>query len=305
MERNRVIVIGSLNYDLFLHVRELPRLGETYQATGMQAASGGKGANQAVQCARLGLDTTLVGAVGSDSMGDYLLEHVAAYGVRTEHIRRLEGPTGLGVVHVPEDGNVFSTIVRGANGLVTREDVRRVEPLMREAFAVVLQLEIPIDVVEYAMQTADQNGARVILNAAPAQPIAENALRLCDTLIVNEVEAGFFTKRCIRTVEDALSAIAPYAAALGVRAVFTLGAQGAVAFDGGEPFHVPAVKADVVETTGAGDSFVGGYLKAQSLGMGFADAIRFAAQCSAFTIAKVGGQDAMPTLEQMRKFLKN
>ena len=304
MNSQRVVVIGSLNYDLFLQVGALPQVGETYQAQGLVTAAGGKGANQAVQCARLGMECAMVGAVGNDSMGDYLLERLRHSGVNAAHVRCVGEPTGLGVVYVLPDGGVLSTIVRGANETVAPADVDAAEPLIRDAFALIVQLEIPVETVRYAMETARRHGVRVILNAAPARALPETVLPLCDTVIVNEVEAGFYTGQRIRDIREAQAAIVPFARTNQVRAVFTLGAQGSVGFDGCDLCVVPPAPASVVETTGAGDSFVGGFVKAQSLGMGFRDSLEFAARCSAATISKVGGQDAMPDLEQMKRFLK-
>ena len=302
MERRRVIVIGSLNYDLFLNVQKLPQLGETYQASSFQTASGGKGANQAVQCAKLGIDTFMVGAVGKDFMGEYLLESISQYGVHTEYVQQVEGPSGLGVVHLLKNGGVLSTIVPGANACVGISDVQRVESLMDEAFAVVLQLEIPIETVQYAIHAANRHSAKIYLNAAPAHAIEKDCVSLCDTFIANEIEASYYTKCKISSVEDALKVIAPFACDYKVRSVFTLGEQGVVAFDGHKAYHEPAVKTIALDTTGAGDSFVGGYLKAQITGMSFIDSIRFATQCSAITVSQVGGQNAMPALDRVKGF---
>lgn len=304
MKSQRVVVIGSLNYDLFLQVGALPQVGETYQAQGLVTAAGGKGANQAVQCARLGMACAMVGAVGNDSMGAFLLERLRQSGVNTAHVRSAHEPTGLGVVHVLSDGGVLSTIVRGANETVSPADVDAAEPLIRDAFALIVQLEIPVETVCYAVETAHRIGVRVILNAAPALALPETVLPLCDTVIVNEVEASFYTGQRIRDIREAQAAIVPFTHANHIRAVFTLGAQGSVAYDGRDLCVVPPVPASVVETTGAGDSFVGGFVKAQSLGIGFRDSLAFAARCSAVTISRVGGQDAMPDLEQMKQFLK-
>ncbi|MEA4999219.1 MAG: ribokinase [Candidatus Limiplasma sp.] len=301
MHPNRVVVIGSMNYDMFLQVDALPKVGETYPAKTMQTAAGGKGANQAVQCARLGMETTLVGAVGRETMGEYLRERLSAAGVSTTHVRSVDAPTGLGVVHALPDGTVMATIVQGANAQVLPDQVDAAEPLIRDAFAVLLQLEIPIPTVLHALRVAKRHGVRAILNAAPAIALPEDALRLCDTVIVNEVEASYYMGTTIRTVEEACRAILLFVERYATKAVFTLGALGAVACDGGAAIHIPAVPTQVVETTGAGDSFVGGYVKAISAGMAFVDALRFAARCSAVSISQVGGQDAMPTLAQVEK----
>lgn len=302
MDKRPVIVIGSLNYDVFLHVARLPKIGETYCARGMEVSAGGKGANQAVQCAKLGLETLLVGAVGQDAMGDFLLGSLQRHQVRTDFVRQVPKSTGFAAVHALEDGRVGATIVRGANGCVSRRDVDGVAPLMEGAIALVLQLEIPTGVVEYAIEKANAVGLPVLLNAAPAGPLSQKALEGCDTFIANEVEASFYTGREIAGPQDALEAIGPFARQYGLRAIFTLGEKGAVAWDG-KGAHIPALKTAVVETTGAGDSFVGGYLKAVSAGMDFWAAIRFATHCSAVTVSGVGGQEAMPLLSQVQEFL--
>lgn len=299
----RVIVIGSLNYDVFLSVKRLPKIGETFPAKSMESAGGGKGANQAVQCAKLGLETAMVGAVGNDPMGSYLLGELSRFGVGTDFIRRQEGGTGFSAAHMLEGGQVSAIIAAGANAGVTPQDVDHVAPLMKDALAVVLQLEIPIPTVEYAIRAAKAQGTTVLLNAAPASPVSEEALKGCDVFMANEVEASFYTGQIIETVEDATRAIVPFAKKYGFRAVFTLGDKGAVAFDGDMPVHIPAVPTRAVESTGAGDSFVGGYLKGQAGGLSFAQSLRFAAHCSAVTISKVGGQEAMPTLAQVEAFL--
>lgn len=305
MQNDSVVVIGSINYDLFLSVERLPVLGETAVARDMQSAGGGKGANQAVQCAKLGMKTYMVGAVGRDFMGESLLADLQAAGVDTQYVHKSPFPSGMGIVHVLPDGNVFSTISRGANDSVTPEDVEKAEPLLKKAFALMLQLEVPTETVSCAIRTAHRLGVPVLLNAAPAKAIQPELFSLCDTVMVNEVEAGYYTGQVNTTIVQAMENIVPFAARHQVRTVFTLGALGAVACDrGAAPVHIPAVKTNAVETTGAGDSFAGGYLKAMSAGLSFTDCVRFAAHCSAVTVSRVGGQNAMPALEAVLPYLR-
>ena len=304
MAGNKVLVIGSLNYDVFLNVKAMPKIGETCPAESMAVSGGGKGANQAVQCAKLGLETFMAGAVGKDAMGDFLAAGLEKYGVNTEYLKRSEAGSGFSPVHVMPGGKVFGTIFHGANYDVTREDVDALAPLFPDLFALMLQLEIPLETVNYAAARAFEAGVPVILNAAPAQALPDRTLEMCHTFMANEVEASFYTGREIRTPEDALETIRPFCEKYGFRAIFTLGDQGAAACDGRRAEWIPPVKTQAVESTGAGDSYAGGYVKALHYGLDFFSAAAFAARCGAVTVSKVGCQNAMPELKEVEAFLK-
>lgn len=299
MKENHVVVIGSLNYDVFLRVGAMPKVGETCPAEGMAVSGGGKGANQAVQCAKLGLRTYMAGAVGNDAMGDFLLSGLREYGVDTSCIRRSDAGSGFSPVHVMPGGKVFGTIYHGANFDISPADVDHLMPFVQDAFALMLQLEIPPETVCYAIRRAHAAGTPVILNAAPACPLPEDVLGLCHTFMANEVEASFYTGTVIETPQQAMDAIRPFCARHGIRAIFTLGAQGAAACDGGQARLIPPVPAQAVESTGAGDSFAGGVVKALHAGRDFFSAASFAAACGAVTVSKVGCQNSMPFLSEM------
>lgn len=304
MNQEHVVVIGSLNYDVFLGVDAMPSVGETCPASYMTVGGGGKGANQAVQCAKLGIKTYMAGAVGNDAMGDFLLSGLQGYGVDTTYVRRSNKGSGFSPVHVMPDGKVFGTIYHGANFDVSDADVDQLLPLIQDAFAVMLQLEIPTRTVCYAIRKAHAMGTPVILNAAPACSLPEDVLRMCHTFMANEVEASAYTGTTIKTVRQAMDAIYPFCAEYGVRAIFTLGAQGAVACDGNQVKLILPSPAQAIESTGAGDSFAGGYVKALHAGKNFFSAAAFASACGAVTVSKVGCQNAMPVLNQMEKILE-
>lgn len=304
MKRSKLLVVGSLNYDVFLKINAMPRVGETCPAEHMTIGGGGKGANQAVQCAKLGLETYMTGAVGRDAMGDFLIAELQKYGVHTEYIKRSEQGSGFSPVHVMPEGNVFGTIFHGANFDVTPADVDRLSPLLSQAFALMLQLEIPMETVAYAALRAHEAGIPVILNAAPAYPLSEQTLNLCHTFMANEVEASFYTGNVVETAQDALKVILPFCRSHGFKAIFTLGDKGAVACDGNEARLIPPVKAQAVESTGAGDSFAGGYVKALHLGSDFFGAAAFASHCGAMTVSKFGCQNAMPDLSDLSYILE-
>lgn len=304
MKENHVVVIGSLNYDVFLRVGAMPKVGETCPAESMTVSGGGKGANQAVQCAKLGLKTFMAGAVGNDAMGDFLLSGLQKYGVDTSYIRRSAAGSGFSPVHVMPGGKVFGTIYHGANFDIAPADVDCLLPLVESAFALMLQLEIPLETVYYAVRRAHAVRTPVILNAAPACPLPEDVLGLCHTFMANEVEASYYTGTTIETPQQALDVIRPFCARHGIRAIFTLGAQGAVACDGHQACLIPPAPAQAVESTGAGDSFAGGYVKALHAGRDFFSAASFAAACGAVTVSKVGCQNAMPSLSEMATILE-
>lgn len=303
MNRNSVVVIGSLNYDNIFKLPARPQMGETMPVDSASVCCGGKGANQAVQCAKLGMKTYMVGAVGDDYMGKFLVDGLREYGVDTTYVKVVEGTSGFAVVNSMKDGSVFATIVRGANYAITCEDIDQVDHLFDQAKIVILQLEIPVPVVEYIIKKANAHGCQVLLNAAPAEQISFESIKACDTFIANEVEAGFYTGRTIKTPKDAMPAIEEYARKTGRRCIFTLGKHGAVVHDGKEARFVPAVDAVAVETTGAGDSFVGGFAKGQMEGLDFFSSVNFASHCSAVTIGSVGAQNSMPKLEQIKSYL--
>ena len=297
--RNKVLVIGSMNYDIILSASRLPKLGETMPVDGAAFAAGGKGANQAVQAAKLGVDTYMVGCVGSDPMGEFLLRSAAEYGLHTEYIRQTDGPTGLGIVHALGSGCVHASIVRGANFAITREDIDKAEELMEETGLVILQMEIPLEINRYVIDKAKEHGCRILLNAAPAEPFEKEYLAKCDILVVNEVEAAFYAGRTAATLEEGCEMAGEMAAQLGNICVITMGAEGAAVSDGKKNDSIPSRKVQAVETTGAGDSFIGGIAYAVINGMDIFEGCNFATKCSSITVQRAGAQNSMPTLAEV------
>lgn len=303
--RNKIVVIGSLNYDIILKLPRLPQCGETLPANEAAFSAGGKGANQAVQAAKLGVDTYMVGCVGEDSHGDDLIKSAQKYGVNTDYLRRVKEPTGMGIVNTMEDGSVFACIVKGANFAVTKEDVDAAEDLMREAAIVILQMEIPQEINEYAIDKAQKCGAKVLLNAAPAAPIADEYLKKVDILVVNEVEAGFYLGKDITSEEEAKEGAKIFRERFGGEIIITLGKLGSVVNDQGKITFLPSKKVNAIETTGAGDSFIGGVGYSLLQGMSLTAACEFATCCSAITVCRLGAQDSMATLAEVKKFIEN
>lgn len=299
MTSRKVVVIGSLNYDVCLKQEYLPEEGETCFADRVEYCSGGKGANQAVQAAKLGVPTYMIGCIGTDAQGEFLKESIQGYGVRTDYLKQVQGNSGMSVAQSLYDGGVRASVVKGANDLVSREDVDRLDQLLNPGDLVVLQLEIPVEVVEYAVLFARQRGCYVILNGAPALKVSEEVLKQVDLFIVNEVEAGFFCGCPINSGEKAMEEIRKMAENLGNACIYTLGKAGSVVCADGRTEFVPSKKVQAVESTGAGDSFIGGLCCALIRQMDLFQAAAFATCCSAKTVCRTGGQPAMPVLEEV------
>ncbi|NDL67322.1 ribokinase [Anaerotalea alkaliphila] len=298
-----VAVIGSLNYDVLMKQERLPLKGETYVADTVFYEGGGKGANQAVQCAKLGVPTYMVGKVGNDNFGDILLEKLEGFGVHTEHVGRSDKDTGLGVVHVLGDGSVYASIITGANGDFGPEDLKKMEAVVSASRIVVLQLEIPVPVVEQVICMASRHGVYSILNAAPAKAIGREALEKVDCLVVNESEASFYAGETINDEKTAISHFEKLTALTGGTVIVTLGENGSLLCKGQDHVVVPVAKVeDVVETTGAGDSYIGAFAYGKYMGKTDEEACRFAAKVAAVTVTKVGAQGAMPLLEEVELF---
>lgn len=302
---SKVVVAGSLNYDIFLSLSSVPRLGETAKASASGGGAGGKGANQAVQMAKLGLSVSMIGCTGADWMGSYLRDGMTGAGVDCTRVKKAEKEkTGMGIVDVFPDGSVMAVISEGANGLVTKEDIAEADALIRETDMMVLQLEIPLETVVYAVETAAGYGKKILMNAAPAAALPEECIRKCTYFVVNEVEASYYAGRAVDSPKTAMALLPGLAGRYGNCWICTLGEHGAVIAQKGQAVHIPAVQTDAVETTGAGDSFVGGFAYGILRGMAEEDAARFAAWCSAVTIRSVGAQESMPTLQEINR-LKN
>lgn len=296
---DKVVVIGSLNYDVCMKQERMPEEGETYFADTVNYCSGGKGANQAVQAAKLGLTTYIAGCIGTDVMGQYLKDTLEQYHVHTDYLKIRAGNSGMSVAQSLYDGGVRASVVKGANDLVSAADVMQLDGFLEAGDIVVFQLEIPVPVVEYAISFCKERDCFVILNAAPAAELKEETMKQVDLFIVNELEAGFYCHHPVNTREAAELEIRKMTKRLGNICIYTLGKMGAVVCQGERLEFIPSKKVQAVESTGAGDSFVGGLCYGIINQMDVFEAAGFATCCSAKTVGKVGGQPAMPTLAEV------
>lgn len=282
-----ILVFGSLNVDLIFRLPALPRPGQTVLAPTYARAHGGKGANQAVAAARAGAGVRMVGRVGRDEMGDSLLELLAAEGIDQSAIQSGGSPTGLAIIAVDAAGENQILVASGANLEARAADV---PADWFGAGTVVLQLEVPYDACFAVGRAARRAGSRVVLNAAPAGPVDPAAF---DILIVNEDEATAVA-RAAGVPGRGTAAARVLATAWRRIVVATLGAKGAVAYDGERVITVGTLPVTPVDTTGAGDAFVGAFAAALDGGATLEDALRHGVVAGALACLMEGAQPSMP-----------
>jgi len=287
-----MLVVGSLNMDMVITVERVPHLGETVSGDGFMMVPGGKGANQALTMARLSGNVKMLGCVGKDHFGAELTAFLKESGVDTSPIMQSHKNTGIALITVSGGDNMI-VLEKGANHALKPQNICENEELFRWADIVVLQLEIPWETVVAAAKTAKQNGCTVLLNPAPVENFKDEILPFVDIIVPNEHEGGIILRKEIKTKEQAKALVAEFAEK-GIHAVVTLGADGCVYFDAGECRHQPAAKANVVDTTAAGDSFIGGMCVALCEGKPIDAAIEFATKVASIVVSRKGAGTSIP-----------
>jgi ribokinase len=293
-----IVVVGSANLDVVARTARFPSPGETVVGESVGYFAGGKGANQAAAAAKLGGDASFVGRVGDDAAGDRLLRDLAAVGVDTRCvIRTLGTTTGTAIVTVDEAGENRIVMVPGANALVSADDLDCIEwPAVR---ALLLQLEIPRDVVVAAARRAHEHGALVLLDPAPVVTLPDALWSLIDVLLPNQQEAEVLSGIAIGGVPSARSAASRLAARGSCASIVKLGADGAVIAEGNYISHIPSVAVNVVDTTAAGDAFAGALAVALVAGEPLASAAVFACRAGALAVTRPGAQSSLPTRQEV------
>jgi ribokinase len=293
-----VFVLGSINQDFVLKVERRPNPGETVTNAELSTHNGGKGANQAAAAARLGASVTFLGRVGDDEFGEPLVQALQAKGIDTSLVEQASGePTGAAFITVTPDGENAITVAPGANRSLTPEDAEAASEKIWDARVLVAQMEIPVETVLRTVEVAAERGTRALVNLAPTFEVSPKLLQRLDPLVVNEHEAAFLLGSGVEGVDGALSA-APELLSLGPRsAVITVGEAGAVFAEGEASRHIPAPKVDVVDTTGAGDAFVGALAVKLARDTSLEEAVAYAVRAGAAAVTKQGAQGALPTPE--------
>ena len=290
-----VVVIGSLNMDLVMRTPRVPVGGETLHGHEFSTLPGGKGANQAVACARLGAKVAMIGQVGNDGFGTTLRDGLAADGIDTSGVLQTSAVgTGVAMILVEDIGQNRIVLAAGANGALTPADIDAHAARIGGAAMLVLQLEVPMPVVQRAIGIAHAAGVPVLLNPGPASPLPEAVWSQIDILVPNESEATLLSGV---EVSDATSA---YAAAKvfrqrGVKCVLiTLGATGVAVIDDAGERHLPAHVVKAVDTTAAGDTFIGGLSAGLVEGLAMDDAVALGQRASALCVTRHGAQPSIP-----------
>jgi ribokinase len=291
-----IVVVGSLNADLVVHVDRFPRPGETLSGDGFTRFPGGKGANQAYAAARLGGMVAMVGQVGADDHGAWLSGHLAAGGVDTAAVLRdAQAATGVALITVDATGQNHIVLVAGANGTFTPDRLAPVEEVVRGARVVLLQLEIPLDTVVAAARIAHEAGAQVILDPAPARAVPDTLLELSTYVTPNETELLVMTGGGDLRDNDDVRRRAQQLMARGSPGVLVkLGARGAALIGRHEEHWWSAHEVSVVDTTAAGDAFNGALAVALTEGQPLDRAGRFANAAASITVTRAGAQTSMP-----------
>jgi ribokinase len=289
-------VIGSINMDMTITTDRIPGKGETIKGNDISYIPGGKGANQAVAAARLGANVAMFGCVGNDDTGRTLLNNLKMEGIQTGSIRGVDGvSTGIAIITVAENDNCI-LVIAGANSMV---NIAYVDSIVNELLAcdmVLLQHEIPQETVEYVIELCHRKGIMVVLNPAPARPVRREILEQIDFLTPNEHEAAIIFGSKISTEE----LLRKYPQKL----VITQGYRGvSVCKESGEVLLIPARKANVVDTTGAGDTLNGAFTVAIAEGKGIENALQFANVAASLSTEKFGAQGGMPSYEEVMKEL--
>jgi ribokinase len=295
----RVVVVGSLNTDLVVRTPRFPRPGETIAGHDFHTVAGGKGANQAAAAARLGASVAMVGCVGGDDFGRQQLAGLGRLGVNVDAVRRDDtASTGVALIMVDEAGQNSIILDLGANVRLSVADVRAAEAAIASASVLLVQLEIPLEVVEQAIQLARRHQVMAVLNPAPAQDLPPELLRHVDVLIPNESEAALLTGIDVTDMERGREAAEKLLqAGVGI-VIMTLGERGALAVSRQTVVHAPAFQVDVVDTTAAGDAFVAGFAVALAEGRELPNAVRFANAAGAVAVTRLGAQPSLPTRQE-------
>ena len=296
-----VVVVGSTMIDLVAYASRVPRSGETLVGERFQMGFGGKGANQAVMARLLGAEVVMVNCLGDDAYGDMTLDNFAGFGMDTANLYCVPGASGVAQIWVEPDGSNRIIIIPGANHELTADQAARSVLQAPDPAVVVGQLEVPQEVTAAGFAAARQTGATTVLNPAPAAPLSGELLELSDWLIPNEVEFEMLTGRDA----DSDDALADFARQTGTRLIVTLGEKGAALVSPGADrvTLIPTRRVDPVDTTGAGDAFVGAFVVGLASGMSEQDAVRLGNACAADSVTRPGTQSSFPRTDRNRRLV--
>ena len=305
MRQLNVVVLGSINFDCVAKADRLPKKGETLRGYSFGTFVGGKGANQSVQLALLGANVTFIGRVGNDDVGRTLKDSLLSRGINTDHLTAdPDANSGACSINLDNQGQNTLLYVPGANEKIRREDIDDAADAIRKADIFITQNEINLDMLEYGLEKAKQFGITTLLNPAPALPLSDRVFALTDYIVPNETETesycGFLPAN-----DAALKRAAEWFFGRGTKnLVITLGEQGAYFANPSGSEYSAAYKVNAVDTTAAGDAFIGGFSYIVGQGGAIAEAMRFGNACGALAASQNGAQASLPKLDQVKEMIK-
>jgi ribokinase len=298
-----IVVVGSINMDIINRVQSFPGVGETIPSVGTEFGLGGKGANQAAAANRFGSSVTLLGAVGKDSFGIELLTLLEKENVPTQHIIKKEGLSGLAFITVDELGNNQIILSSGANGIIKAPDDLFLEEL-DFAQALIVQNEIPWEVTQFMIEEAWNRKLKVVANPAPVDNFPVDILPMIHFLVLNEHEAEAITGISINVDFDAIKAANHILLLGGNSVVITLGEKGVVYLDKNDRLiKRKAIKVRAVDTTAAGDTFIGVFVSSLITGKSIQDSLNFASAAAALTVTRKGAMESIPSFKEVQAFI--
>ena len=299
----KIVVVGSLNMDLVLQIDRMPRMGETIHGKNFAGIPGGKGANQAVAAARLGASVSMIGCVGKDPFGFELVDNLKKNDVDTKQIKILEdSTTGLAMIFVKEADNCI-ILNSGANYEMTPEYVERLESVIAQADVFVTQLEIPLSTVKAALSIAKRHSLTTILNPAPAQKLEDSIYENVDIIVPNESETELLTGIAVDNEVNIERAMRFFHEKGILNCIITMGARGVVWSGEKGMTCYPAYEVKAVDSTAAGDSFIGALALQMAQKRPLAESIHFCNAVGALTVTKKGAQISLPTINEVTAFL--
>jgi ribokinase len=297
----KVLVIGSLNMDLITMSARHPKLGETIIGKKFFEVPGGKGGNQAVAIGKLGGEVTMFGCVGDDGYGKNLISGLEDSNVGTSNIKLGKKNTGIATIVVDDNADNTIIVVPGANYELTKEDVDENIDLVKNADIVLLQLEIPLPVVEYILEKAKEFNKITILNPAPAVKLSKELIKNIDYLVPNETELELISGMPVTTEEEIMNAGKELMAQGVKNLIITMGKSGSMFISESQNFKVGIHKVKAVDPTAAGDSFIGGVIRMLAEDKDIKEAMEFGAKVGAITVTKEGAQSSLPTWDEVEK----
>lgn len=299
----KILVIGSINMDLIVNTDEIPGVGETLTGNELLQIPGGKGANQGVSMAKLGGDVTFLGKVGKDAFGEESLKSMNAAGVKTESIDTIDGvSTGIAVINVDKKGNNNIVVIPGANGEVDEDYLEINEETFKETDVVVFQFEIPLETVKRGLELSKKYDKLTIVNPAPAMELDEEMIANIDILVPNEHELARMAKMKVVDEKTTLEASKKLLDKGIEQIVVTLGSKGVMVVNKEGSNMYPAYEVKVVDTTAAGDSFIGGFTTSYVNDKDIEKAVELGQKTAALAIQKMGAQSSLPTKEDVEEF---